>query len=169
MGDWASVDSRCRYCGNMPEIVLNPEYPCITDMNFSACIGLLAVPAMVLTIPSCGERKREQAREFHTIYVEYCKTWCSLNENNVRETAEKLDSLLTRCNAFISEFEFSSVKYLPKWERDLNGDIVIQYAERLLLIDEALIEKLYSEKPGLKDKVDNFDEKILKKVFVKNL
>lgn len=166
MGDWASVDSRCRYCGNMSEIVLNPEYPYITDMNFRTCIGLLAVPAMVLSIPSCGERKREQARECHTLYVEYCKTWCSLNESNAKETAEKLDSLLTRCHAFFSEFEFSSVKYLPKWERDMVMDSINQHTERLFSIDEALIDRLYSEKPGLKDKVDAFDEMIFKRLEV---
>lgn len=135
-------------------------------MNFRAYIGLLAVPAMVLTIPSCGERKREQARECHKLYVEYCKTLCSLNENNVKETAEKLDSLLTRYHVFFSEFDFSSMKYLPKWERDMKVDSMNQHTERLFSIDEALIDRLYSENPGLKDKVDAFDEMIFKRLEV---
>lgn len=137
-------------------------------MNFRTYIGLLAVPAMVLTIPSCGERKREQARECHMLYVEYCNTLCSLNKNNVKETAEKLDSLLTRLNNFFPEFDFSSVNYLPKWERDIIVDSMQQHTERLFSIDEALIDRLYSELPGLKDKVDNFNEMIFKKINVKD-
>ena len=140
-------------------------------MNFRTCIGLLAVPAMVLTIPACGERKREQARECHMLYVEYCKTWYSLNENNVKETAEKLDSLLTRLNNFFPEFDFSSVKYLPKWERDIVVDSIVQHTERLCSIQEnpgmkVLIDRLFSENPGLKEKSVQFDEMVSQKIKI---
>ncbi len=133
-------------------------------MNVRTYIGLLAVPAMVLTIPSCGERKREQARECHMLYVEYCKTWYSL-----KETAEKLDSLLTRLNNFFPEFDFSSVKYLPKWERDMLVDSIVQHTERLCSTLEnpgmkVLVDRLFSENPGLKEKSVQFDEMVSQKI-----
>lgn len=118
---------------------------------------LAVVVSIVLVIRRSREKAaREKTREYLFLFEEICRIECSLNESNIKETAEKLASLLPRVEACCSAFTISMLKRLLDCEREQFWETIRvrnQMRKMALYSKSELFERLYSEYPGTHEKV----------------
>lgn len=118
---------------------------------------LAVVVVIVLAIRWRREKvAREKVREYLFLFEETCRLESSLNESNIKETAEKLASLLPRVEACRSNFNISMLKRLLACEREQFWEtlrVCNQMRKMALYSKPELFERLYSEYPGTHEKV----------------